>query len=91
LGIRSIFIPVTKKVAHMTSIEPFLASDAVFEPALLQGMAKAFECACRALDLGDNDLAREAVAVRIIALARFGERNPGRLYEKVLSEKTSLA
>ena len=50
-------------------------------------MSTAFDEACRALKLPDGaKRERETVAVRIIELARRGERNSERLCERVLRE-----
>jgi hypothetical protein len=74
----------TIKVA---TILPFLKNDTVFEPEATQAMSVAFEQACLALKLADDAAReREAVAVRIIELARRGERDPMRLSEHVLRD-----
>jgi hypothetical protein len=74
----------------VTTILPFLKNDAVFEPEATQAtqaMSAAFEAACQALKLsGDAAREREAVAVRIIELARRGERDPVRLSQSVLRD-----
>jgi len=71
----------------MGAILPFLKENAVFEPEATQAMSTAFEDACRELKLSDAAAReREAIAVRIIELARRGERDPARLCERVLRE-----
>ena len=71
----------------MATILPFLKNDTVFEPEATQAMSAAFDAACRALKLNDDAAReREAVAVRIIELARRGERDPARLSERVLRD-----
>jgi hypothetical protein len=63
------------------------SENAVFEPETMQAMAKAFDAACAALQLPDNAVrAREAVAVRIIELARRGERDPIALSKRVVRD-----
>ncbi len=72
---------------EMATILPFLKDRAVFDPEAVQAMSTAFDEACRALKLPDGaKRERETVAVRIIELARRGERNPERLRERVLRE-----
>jgi hypothetical protein len=72
----------------MGAILPFLREDSsVFEPETTQAMSVAFENACLALQLKDTAAReREAVAVRIIELARRGERDPARLSGTVLRD-----
>jgi hypothetical protein len=68
-------------------ILPFLKRDIVFEPEATQAMSAAFDEACHALKLTEHATReRETVATRIIELARRGERDSKRLYERVLSE-----
>ena len=69
----------------MGAVLQFPSGNAVFEPEETRAMAAAFEAACVALQLADNAAReREAVAVRIIELARRGERDPIRLSEYVI-------
>jgi len=57
-----------------------------FGPEALAVMGEAFESALKALqDAGRPNAVREAIALRIIAAARFGERDPVRLREAALS------
>ncbi len=75
----------------MATILPFLKNESVFEPEATQAMSAAFEAACQALKLSDSaDREREAVAVRIIELARRGERDPVRLSQSVLRDAGAL-
>jgi hypothetical protein len=69
----------------MAAIIPFLQDDA-FDPDALQAMSVALEEVCRELQVNGDQRAREAVAVRIIELARRGERDPDRLRDRVLRE-----
>ncbi len=71
----------------MATILPFLRDKTVFEPEVTSAMSTAFEAACRALQLTDSAAReREAVAVRIVELARRGERDPKRLCEHALRD-----
>jgi hypothetical protein len=67
----------------MTTIIPILQGDA-FGPEALQAMSTALEEVCRVLKLDHDQGAREVMAVRIIELARSGERDPERLRDRVL-------
>ena len=72
---------------QVATILPFLTDASVFEPEATAAMSVAFDTACRALNLADGAAReREAVAVRIIELARRGERDPGRLSQSVLRD-----
>ncbi len=65
-------------------IVPFL-KDSAFEPDHIHAMSMAVEGVCKALDIRDP-ASREVMAVRIIELARSGERSPTRLRDRVLRE-----
>jgi hypothetical protein len=69
----------------MTKIIPF-EQDAAFGPDALRAMSTALEEVCRMLKVNHDQDAREAMAVRIIELARRGERDPERLRDRVLRE-----
>jgi hypothetical protein len=72
---------------RMAIILPFLKDQTMFEPEATRAMSIAFDETCRALKLTDGAAReREAVAVRIIELARRGEHDPARLCERVLRE-----
>lgn len=71
----------------MGTIVQFIKDQSVFEPEATQAMSAAFDEACRALKLAEGATReREAVAVRIIELARRGERDPIRLSQTVLRD-----
>jgi hypothetical protein len=70
----------------MPAIGPFLSDKSAFEPESTHAMSVAFEDVCRILKLDGDARAREAIAVRIIELARRGERDPERLRDRVLRE-----
>ena len=60
-------------------IRPIIGG-AAFEPELIAAMSEALEAACKELqDAGRSEVVRDAIAVRIIAAARAGERDPVRL------------
>ena len=63
----------------MPVCESFLPG--AFESEAIAAMSEAFEAACK--KLGDTG-PRETLAIRIIAAARFGERDPVRLLEAAL-------
>jgi hypothetical protein len=70
----------------MAAIIPFL-NDASFDQKGIEAMSIALEEVCRTLDISkDNKAAAEVVAIRIIELARQGERSPIKLSDRVLSE-----
>jgi hypothetical protein len=67
-------------------IIPFLRGRA-FDPEALAVMNAAFQAVCRSLELtGADDLRREAVALKVIELARIGDRDPDQLAARVLDE-----
>jgi hypothetical protein len=71
----------------MASILPFLRNETVFDPEATQALSAAFDDVCQELKLKDTDTrGREAIAVRIIELARRGERNAKQLAERVTRE-----
>ncbi|MGB6540864.1 MAG: hypothetical protein WBF03_08305 [Xanthobacteraceae bacterium] len=71
----------------MAAILPFLhRDDGVFDPKDITAMSMALDDICKELNLRDDGVAREVIAVRIIDLAKSGERNPTRLRDIVLHE-----
>jgi hypothetical protein len=65
-------------------IRPFIQSG-VFEPEVIAAMSEALEAALKELgDAGQAEAISEMIARRIIAAARFGERDPVRLMEAAL-------
>jgi len=63
--------------------EPF--QPGVFGPEAIAAMSEAFETACTEFQgTGPTKGMRETIARRIIAAARFGERDPVRLLEAAL-------
>lgn len=69
----------------MGTITPFL-KDAVFEPQDVRAMSTALDEVCLALKLNGDATAREIVAIRIVELARRGERDPAKLRDRLLAE-----
>jgi hypothetical protein len=69
---------LNRGVGAAMPIRPFIQPGA-FEPEAIEAMSEAFEAAMNELQDGGGDVTRELVARRIIAAARFGERDPVRL------------
>jgi hypothetical protein len=69
----------------MATILRYLQEEA-FQPHEVKAMSMALDDVCRELQLDGNARARETVAVRIIELARCGERSPTKLRDRVLHE-----
>jgi hypothetical protein len=69
----------------MATIIPSSQDDA-FDPDALRAMSIALEEVCRTLQVDGDQRAREVMAVRIVELARRGERDPQRLRDRVLRE-----
>lgn len=60
-----------------------------FEPEMIAAMTEALEAALDELrEAGRFEVVPEAIAGRIIAAARFGERDPARLREAALAGLT---
>jgi hypothetical protein len=56
-----------------------------FDPEVPTTMTEAYDIACeKPGDTDQPEVAREVIAGRIIAAARFGERDPARLLEAAL-------
>jgi hypothetical protein len=71
----------------MAAILPFLRrDDGVFDPKDVTAMSMALDDICKELNLRDDGAAREVIAVRIIDLAKSGERSPTRLRDRVLQQ-----
>jgi hypothetical protein len=71
--------------AAMATILRYLQDDA-FQPHDLKAMSMALDDVCKELKLDGDTTAKEMVAVRIIELARRGERSPTKLRDRVLYE-----
>ena len=58
-----------------------------FGPEALAAMSEAFEAALKAFQVTDRpNVVREAIAGRIIAAAKLGERDPDRLFTAALTK-----
>jgi len=67
-------------------IKPFLNGED-FDPETTRVMGVALGMACVALRTGDcADDVKQAIAIKIVALAKAGERNPDILCEQVLKD-----
>jgi hypothetical protein len=56
-----------------------------FDPGAIEAMSEALDAACERLgDIDQPEVVREIMAVQIITVARFGERNPARLLQAAL-------
>jgi hypothetical protein len=76
----------------MAAIIPFLKYNASFDQKDIEAMSMALEDVCRSLGVDNhNQAAAEVVAIRIIELARQGERSPANLRDRVLSEANSAS
>jgi hypothetical protein len=69
----------------MATILPFVR-DGVFDQKDIAAMSTALDDVCKMLSLRDDSSAKEVIAIRIIDLARAGERNPARLRDRILHE-----
>ena len=64
---------------------PTFTQPGAFDPKAIAAMTEAFDAACKKLsDTDQPEVTREVLAGRIIAAARFGERDPARLLEAAL-------
>jgi hypothetical protein len=70
----------------MATIAPFLQRDTVFGPKEITAMSMALDDVCKELEIPGDCTAREIIAIRIIELARRGERSPTKLRDRLLVE-----
>ena len=69
-------------------ITPFLKGER-FDPECRRVLSVAFEMVCAALRTGDcADEIKQAIATKVIALLKAGERNPDTLCEEVLKDNS---
>lgn len=66
--------------------EYFKSGETAFDPADIRAMSAALDDVCQAFKLDGNKTARETIAIRIIDLARTGERDPGKLRDRLLAD-----
>jgi hypothetical protein len=69
----------------MATILPFVR-DGVFDHEDITVMSAALDDVCKILNLRDDNSAKEVIAIRIIDLARSGERSATRLRDRILHE-----
>jgi hypothetical protein len=75
----------------MVAIIPFSKEECAFDPKDVSAMSTAFEEVCKALNLpADAATTREVIAIRIIELAKRGERRSTLLRDQVLREAGEL-
>ena len=71
----------------MSAIIPFSKDDPAFGPEDASSMADALQEVCEALKVPEwSNGERENIAKRIVELARWGERNPERLRDRVVQQ-----
>ena len=71
-------------------IHQYLEDHAAFDPEAIAAMSKALEEACKALHIDGHITDREAVATRIIDLARNGVIDAEALSERVVAEVKAM-
>jgi hypothetical protein len=81
---------IVPEIRRNYSREKAFLRDSVFEAHEIKAMSVAFGKVCEAMNLQGDGSAEQAVAARIINLARRGECSPNRLCDRVLQE-ASLA
>jgi hypothetical protein len=67
-------------------IRYYLNNEGVYSPVDIRTMSMALDDVCKELRLDGHAAGKEAVAIRIIELARRGERSPTKLRDRVLAE-----
>jgi hypothetical protein len=72
-------------------IRQYFNDHSAFDPDDVAAMSRALELACDALSVNGDARARETIAIRIIELARRGERNPTNLRDRVVAEANGAA
>ena len=75
----------------MNKIVEFTAGNLAFDPQDIEAMSLALDEICKTLNVSANTTARELIAIRIVELARRGERNPVALQDRVLMEASSCS
>jgi len=67
-----------------TSVE-FIREGAAFNPQDIRAMSMALDDVCKTLSI-DRHRDRKVIAIRIVELARRGERSPKKLRDRLLAE-----
>ena len=75
-------------MSTMGTIVEFIREDAAFNPADIRVMSMALDGVCKTLSV-DRHQDRKVIAIRIIELARRGERSPTKLRDRLLAEANS--
>jgi hypothetical protein len=70
----------------METIHAFMSDSAAFDQQDIRAMSMALDDVCKALRINGDKTAKEVVAIRIIELARRGERSPTKLRDRLLAE-----
>jgi len=75
----------------MSAIIPFLSDQSAFDPQDIEAMSAALESVCTMLRVpAGAQQAREVIAARIVELGRRGERDMGRLRDRILREASGM-
>ena len=69
----------------MSSILAYIQNEA-YSPSDINTMSAALDDVCEALKINGDAIAREVIAVRIVELARRGERDRRKLTERLVAE-----
>ena len=73
--------------ASVVDIVPFLHGRVAFDPKDIEAMSMALDDVCKTLNLSDDaKVEREVIALRIIGLARQGERSRQLLRDRILQD-----
>ena len=70
----------------MSNIVELTAGNLAFDPQDIDAMSAALDAVCKLLNVRDNTTARELIALRIIELARCGQRSSAVLEERLLAD-----
>jgi hypothetical protein len=70
----------------MLTISPFPQRERAFGPDEITAMSMALNDVCKELQISGDSTARETIAIRIVELARRGERSPTKLRDRLLLE-----
>ena len=75
---------------RMSTIKPLFHNGGAFDPEMAEAMAMVVEQVCEALSINGDTAARETIAIRIVELARQGERDPDKLRDRLLRGANNL-
>ena len=68
------------------AIKQYLQNESAFGPEDIKLVSRTSEATCKALNVNGETTERQTIAVRIIELARRGERDPTKLLSRVVHE-----